>query len=43
MKTPAHFVDKTLLNPTNPLTVNLIGAGGTAWVLFFRWLLRKRL
>lgn len=29
MKTPAHFVHKDLLNPTNPLTVNLIGAGGT--------------
>lgn len=24
-----HFVDKYLLAPTNPLTVNLIGAGGT--------------
>jgi PRTRC genetic system ThiF family protein len=31
MKTlPAiHFTDKYLLNPTNPVTVNLIGAGGT--------------
>lgn len=29
MKTAAHFVDKNMLNPTNPLTVNLIGAGGT--------------
>jgi len=24
-----HFVEKYLLNPTNPVTVNLIGAGGT--------------
>ncbi|MBL4675887.1 MAG: PRTRC system ThiF family protein [Mucilaginibacter sp.] len=24
-----HFADNYLLNPTNPLTVNLIGAGGT--------------
>lgn len=24
-----HFTDKELLNPTNPITVNLIGAGGT--------------
>ena len=24
-----HIADKTLLNPTNPITVNLIGAGGT--------------
>jgi molybdopterin/thiamine biosynthesis adenylyltransferase len=31
MKTlPAiHFTDKYLLNPTNPISVNLIGAGGT--------------
>lgn len=25
----AHFVDNYLINPTNPVTVNLIGAGGT--------------
>ena len=24
-----HFTDNTLINPTNPITVNLIGAGGT--------------
>ncbi len=33
MKTAAttaiHFVDNYLINPTNPVTVNLIGAGGT--------------
>ncbi len=28
-KTPIHIVDNYLLNPTNPVTVNLIGAGGT--------------
>ena len=28
-KQRAHFVDSYLLNPTNPVTVNLIGAGGT--------------
>ena len=27
--TPIHFADNYLINPTNPLTVNLIGAGGT--------------
>jgi PRTRC genetic system ThiF family protein len=27
--TPMHFADNYLINPTNPLTVNLIGAGGT--------------
>lgn len=29
MKTPVHIVDNKLINPTNPITVNLIGAGGT--------------
>ncbi len=24
-----HFTDNALINPTNPITVNLIGAGGT--------------
>lgn len=28
-KTKAHFTDNYLLNPTNPIEVNLIGAGGT--------------
>lgn len=28
-KTKIHFTDNYLLNPTNPVTVNLIGAGGT--------------
>jgi len=28
-QTAIHIVDNYLLNPTNPLTVNLIGAGGT--------------
>lgn len=28
-KTRMHFTAKELLNPTNPITVNLIGAGGT--------------
>lgn len=28
-KTKVHFVDSALINPTNPITVNLIGAGGT--------------
>lgn len=28
-KTKIHFTDNYLLNPTNPITVNLIGAGGT--------------
>ncbi|MFD2966250.1 PRTRC system ThiF family protein [Sphingobacterium bambusae] len=28
-KPKVHFVDNGLLNPTNPITVNLIGAGGT--------------
>lgn len=28
-KTKVHFVDSALINPTNPVTVNLIGAGGT--------------
>ena len=28
-KTKVHFVDGALINPTNPVTVNLIGAGGT--------------
>lgn len=29
IKTAVHFTDNYLLNPTNPITVNLIGAGGT--------------
>lgn len=29
MKTPIHFTDSHIINPTNPVTVNLIGAGGT--------------
>ena len=28
-RTKVHFVDNELLNPTNPISVNLIGAGGT--------------
>lgn len=28
-KTSVHFVDNDLLRPTNPVTVNLVGAGGT--------------
>ena len=28
-KPSVHFTDKYLLNPTNPITVNLIGCGGT--------------
>lgn len=28
-RTKVHFVDNVLLNPTNPISVNLIGAGGT--------------
>ncbi|MVZ63787.1 PRTRC system ThiF family protein [Sphingobacterium humi] len=29
IRTKVHFTDNYLLNPTNPITVNLIGAGGT--------------
>ncbi|UOE50896.1 PRTRC system ThiF family protein [Mucilaginibacter sp. SMC90] len=29
LKTVAHFVDNELLQPANPVSVNLIGAGGT--------------
>lgn len=29
IKTKVHFTENTLINPTNPITVNLIGAGGT--------------
>lgn len=29
MKTKMHFADNYLINPTNPVMVNLIGAGGT--------------
>jgi PRTRC genetic system ThiF family protein len=29
MKTPVHYTDKYLINPTNPVTVTLAGAGGT--------------
>lgn len=28
-RTKVHFTDSYLINPTNPITVNLIGAGGT--------------
>jgi PRTRC genetic system ThiF family protein len=28
-KAKVHFTDNALINPTNPITVNLIGAGGT--------------
>ncbi len=28
-KKKIHFVDSSLINPTNPITINLIGAGGT--------------
>ncbi|MEL1240398.1 PRTRC system ThiF family protein [Flavobacterium flavipallidum] len=28
-KTKVHFTDNYLINPTNPISVNLIGAGGT--------------
>ena len=28
-RTKVHFVDNVLLNPTNPISINLIGAGGT--------------
>lgn len=28
-KTAVHFTDSYLLNPTNPISVNVIGAGGT--------------
>lgn len=28
-KTKVHFMDNYLINPTNPISVNLIGAGGT--------------
>jgi PRTRC genetic system ThiF family protein len=28
-KTKIHFTDNYLISPTNPITVNLIGAGGT--------------
>ncbi|WP_234733420.1 PRTRC system ThiF family protein [Tellurirhabdus bombi] len=29
MKTPVHYLPATMLAPPNPITVNLIGAGGT--------------
>ena len=29
IKAKVHFTDNALVNPTNPVTVNLIGAGGT--------------
>lgn len=29
IKPKIHFTDNRLLNPTNPITINLIGAGGT--------------
>src|SRR5580704_12590954 len=28
-KMNVHFIDNYLINPTNPVSVNLIGAGGT--------------
>src|SRR5688572_1782483 len=28
-KTKVHFIDNCLINPTNPVLINLIGAGGT--------------
>ena len=28
-KTKVHFTDNYLISPTNPIEVNLIGAGGT--------------
>lgn len=28
-RTKIHFTDNYLLNPTNPITVNVVGAGGT--------------
>lgn len=28
-KKTVHFTDNSLLNPTNPITLNLVGAGGT--------------
>ena len=28
-KKKVHFVDNCLIYPTNPITINLIGAGGT--------------
>lgn len=29
MKTAIHFTDNYLINPPNPILVNLIGVGGT--------------
>lgn len=29
VKTAVHFTDNYLISPTNPIEVNLIGAGGT--------------
>lgn len=29
MREKIHFIDNELINPTNPITINLIGAGGT--------------
>lgn len=29
MKTNIHFLDNYLLSPTNPIRINVIGAGGT--------------
>ena len=34
IKNKIHFTDITLINPTNPITVNLIGAGGTGSQVF---------
>ncbi|MBJ2126317.1 PRTRC system ThiF family protein [Flavobacterium sp. IB48] len=33
-KTKIHFTDNYLMNPTNPISVNLIGAGGTGSKVF---------
>jgi PRTRC genetic system ThiF family protein len=33
-KTKMHFTDDYLINPTNPITVNVIGAGGTGSKVF---------
>ncbi|GAA0536897.1 PRTRC system ThiF family protein [Chitinophaga japonensis] len=29
MKQPLHFMDNSFINPTNPISINIIGAGGT--------------
>ena len=30
-----HYTDSYLMSPQHPVTVNLIGAGGTEFYLFF--------